>query len=696
MLEKTLVTLKPNVSVESNLNGRAMRFPVFGLPFFRGGERRNVRQVGACRLACPALAAPPQGAVAPQDRARGPRHPAAGLLSPLYVLFPSTGYSLTPMGVIGQRPTRSVLAAWQSRRIEELAPLGAIALGLALGAASLVLYVSRGYSHGMLWLWLSGLVIATAGFVARSRPLPRVAAIEPLFALGAAAVCAPFYLLALYRWPVQVGSDESAVMDAAHQYAHAPGADPFGVSTYLSRPALLFIVWGKLGNLLGGIDLFHMRLLHALVGLLTIAACYVLFRLLLPRNWALFATVLVGINHSMLMISRLAMRENTAVLVLVIAFTLLLWGLRHDNELATFLGGVAAGLGFYVYYPARVTFPIWIVFLIGLAILYRRRFAVRQLLTVGAISAAGFILVATPIVYAESQVPLSVDNRQTGGQRVSLMIYPEGRAEQKAWVYADSEFEGWLKNVEFGLGTFNSQKVDHGWIYVNEGHGFVDPVTGVALWLGVGLVGVALVRRRRDDPGPLLMLGGFAFVFLSLAFVVNKAPNYTRLLVTLPFVAYLVAEAVRWLAGRWRSVRFAPGLIVAVFLAAVVAFNLSAAWDFIQEGRRAGDPIGSTGRYVADRKEIPGEKFFVAASDASPYYVWGGGNRLFGFAEPAQIQAPVDPTTIRFFRAAPPFVLLMRRELWESVAPDLASAYPRGRIRNITPDGARVVLEVPS
>ena len=93
---------------------------------------------------------------------------------------------------------------------------------------------------------------------------------------------------------------------------------------------MLFIVWGKLGNLIGGIDLFHMRLLHAVVGLLTIAACYALFRLLLPRNWAFLGALLVGVNHSMFMISRLAMRENTAVLVLVVALILLLWGFRQQ------------------------------------------------------------------------------------------------------------------------------------------------------------------------------------------------------------------------------------------------------------------------------------------------------------------------------------------------------------------------------
>ena len=34
------------------------------------------------------------------------------------------------------------------------------------------------------------------------------------------------------------------------------GVDPFGVSIYQTRPTLLFVVWGHLGKLIGGIDLY--------------------------------------------------------------------------------------------------------------------------------------------------------------------------------------------------------------------------------------------------------------------------------------------------------------------------------------------------------------------------------------------------------------------------------------------------------
>lgn len=197
------------------------------------------------------------------------------------------------------------------------------------------------------------------------------------------------------------------------------------------------------------------------------------------------------------------------------------------------------------------------------------------------------------------------------------------------------------------------------------------------------------------------MLGGFFVLWLSFALLVNKAPNYTRLLITLPFVAYLVVEALRWATNRWRSVRYAPQLIVGVFVVAVVALNVSAARDYIQLGRKQGEPIGSTGRYARAHENVPGQKFYVASSEAQPYYVWGNlgpdNDRLGRFLRNGSVvQGPVDPTALKDFRAVPPFELFMRREVWQPVAAQLAELYPRGQIRNVMPDGSRVVLVVPS
>jgi hypothetical protein len=575
----------------------------------------------------------------------------------------------------------------------------AFAIGALAGAASLLIYRSNGYSRTMLWLWLLGLAGLSVFFWSRNRALPRVTRRDFLAPLGLMAVFSPLYLLALYRWPVQVSGDEVAIVDVAEDYAQPQGVDPFGLSYYLSRPVLLFLAWGKLGELFGGFDLYHMRLLHAVFGLLTIAATYALLRQLLPRSWAIFASAVLGSSHAFLMISRLAMRENTAVLVAVVGFALLLWGLRNEHALATFLGGVVAGLGFYVYFPARVTMPIWLAFLVLLGLTSRRTFPVRRLVLAGSIALAGFLLMATPITIAESKIQSVPGPSDSEPQRETLMIYADAREKQRQWVFAPTVWEGYKKNVDWGLGTFNNKVADEGFIYRNAGHGFVDPLTGILLWLGVGLLLVRLVRRRADE-GVLLAVSGFLILWLSFAFVVNKAPNYTRLLVTLPFVAYLVTQAVRWLAGRWQSVPRASAVITAGALTALVCWNLAIAWDFVQDGRRDGEVIGSTGRYVTAHSDRPNQKFFITAPGGGwDYYSYGHSiayeNRLKMFAaRDEQVPPAVDLNSLGAFASQAPFALFLRREAYDQVAQQLIQRYPSGRVRNVIPSGTHVVFEV--
>jgi hypothetical protein len=588
----------------------------------------------------------------------------------------------------------------RSRDSRSAVTWGLLGAAAALGAGSLILYRQSGYSRSMLVLWLAALVALAAVFWIWNRALPRIARIDLLVGAGLVGVFAPLYLAALYRWPVQVSSDEEQIVTASRNAAHAQGLDPLGLSTYFNRPALLLIGWGKLGELLGGFDLFHMRLLHALCGLLTLAAAYALFRQLLPRWWAVFASCILGVSHSFLIISRLAMRENTAVLAELVALALLLWGLRRNHPLATFLGGVAAGLGFYVYYPARATIAIWIVFLVALGSIGRQRFPARRILASGAIAIAGFVLVATPIVIAESHIPRAGVPSDFDPQHSTYLIYHEAREREQQWVNASSIAEGVKTNIRWGLGAFNNSVTDNGNIYVNPGHGFVDPLTGILLWLGVGLVIFRLVRRELDE-GELLAAVGFVTLWLGSAFLVNKAPNYTRLLVTLPFAAYLVTVAVRWLAGRWRSLRAGPALVTAGFLAALVAWNLAIAWDYVDLGRRTGDPIGSTGRYIAAHDHIPGQKFFMATTENGDfdYYYYlaasAGVNRMQLFAEDdTKVRRVVQPEQLPSFTESPPFAIFVRRDAWERFAAPLAERYPRGRIRNLTPPGDLVVFEV--
>ena len=273
-------------------------------------------------------------------------------------------------------------------------------------------------------------------FGSKATSWPRPALADVGISAGLGLVFAPLYLIALYEWPVQVNSDEVVVSEVAREYGAMQGVDPFGISNYLGRPAGLFVLWGNLAERLGPANdwFYNVRLLQALFGLLTIAVAFAFFRQLLPRWWAVFATALLGVNHAFLMISRMSMRENTSVLVEVAAFALLFWGLRNEHALLTFLGGFAARLGFSVCVPGRAVSPVWVLFLVLLAFLFRDQFPLRRLAQTGAIALAGFILMAGPVMIAESKIP-----PETTPQRDVLFIYPEARQLQQGWVFANSQ-----------------------------------------------------------------------------------------------------------------------------------------------------------------------------------------------------------------------------------------------------------------
>src|SRR6266508_218532 len=106
---------------------------------------------------------------------------------------------------------------------------GLLGAAATLGAGSLLLYRQSGYSRSMLVLWLAALAALAAIFWSWNRALPRIARKDFLVGAGMVGVLAPLYLAALYRWPVQVSSDEEQLVTAARNAAHGQGLDPLGL-----------------------------------------------------------------------------------------------------------------------------------------------------------------------------------------------------------------------------------------------------------------------------------------------------------------------------------------------------------------------------------------------------------------------------------------------------------------------------------
>jgi hypothetical protein len=171
--------------------------------------------------------------------------------------------------------------------------------------------------------------------------------------------------------------------------------------------------------------------------------------------------------------------------------------------------------------------------------------------------------------------------------------------------------------------------------------------------------------------------------------------------VILPFVAYLVTVALRFLTARAERLHVAaPAALAVAALLAIGSWNGVIGWDFVHSGRFYGDDIGGTGRYVQRHDAPPNERFYVAADQGQwNYYVWGTPSiwqeriRIFARSD-AQVGGVIAPRQLGRFSASPPFVVFMQSGLWSQARTRFRLRYPQARTDEITPDGRLVAVRV--
>ena len=467
----------------------------------------------------------------------------------------------------------------------------------------------------------------------------------------------------------------------------------FGLSDHFSFPALVFIIMGKIGEILGGINLANMRLVHASFGLISILMSYFLFRSFFSQFWALAAAIILGVSHSLIGISRMILWNNSALLMEITALGLLCYGFKKKKLLFCFLGSLAAGLTLYVYFPARVTIIIWFLFLLGSTFILKgisRKFVLKTI----SISLLCFILIAGPIIIATINTP----SEKFSYEKQQQLIFEEGRQMQKSWIGASTEAEGIKTNMINGLTVFNSTKSDYAYIYPNPGHGFVDPLTGVLVWVGVILVISKSIIKRKFETFDLFNLIGLLTLIFFFSFITNKTPNYPRLLIILPFAVYFVVRGISLGLELLKGSNFTKYTVLITLASLIWIWNLVIFNNFIQKGLKEGNDIGSTARYVEIRKNIPGYSFYLLANSQYPYYSWGNKSQwetwLGFFVGTNQHFEILPPENFTDQILQKPFTVFMSNPLWSKSKLAFIEKYPNFQAQIIKPDGSLVAIEV--
>jgi hypothetical protein len=512
-------------------------------------------------------------------------------------------------------------------------------VGLMIVSLGILLYAAHGFSPYSYLYWLigcAGLVFWAFNIAAGPQPaampheirrgisLRRIDRRDWLLLGVLLLVFTPLYLYKAQDFPRQMNTDEISIMSTEQHVTSIPNADLFGPSYYADLPTFIFWMMGKAGLMLGGITLGHMRTLHATSGVVIILLCFGLLRMLkLARSGAFVGAAVIGLNHSLFMISRMAMRDNTALLFELITLLLLLYGWQRRSYGWTLLGGLMGGLTFYTYYPSRITMCLWLAFVAAATIISRfRDWKMAAKLSLMAIS--GVIIIVTPLYIANSK---HVPTDQYATQQ--FLWQKAGRAQEMEYRGTATTRQAVIINIEHGLLAFNKPYSDEGMIYDHPGYGFVDELTGLLLWAGVAAVIIQSIRRRSIGEADMLVLGSFLIIWLSMAFLLTRAPDYTRLLTVLPFLGYLVARAVgacSSLAERQfvnpRLKQALPWLIAVVAVLAVAGANYQIAKNFWQDGNISGDGVGDTLRFQDSRGGENLNWLFVPG-DTAGYYSQG-------------------------------------------------------------------------
>ena len=203
----------------------------------------------------------------------------------------------------------------------------------------------------------------------------------------------------------------------------------------------------------------------------------------------------------------------------------------------------------------------------------------------------------------------------------------------------------------------------------------------------------------------LLMLGGFILLWLLLSSL-TKAPNYTRLLVTLPFVAYLVIQGIKFVGAELREtarkvyhfdVKHLAVILFSAVVIIIASWNISIFGEYVDIGVEKGDIVGGTARYVESKSSIEGYSFYIATASSTPYYSWGEQEQwkmwvgLFtGSGQSVEVLGPETYVD----RIDGPSTVFLSDSLWNQSRDLFIIKYPEYKEHYITPDGKRLAIEI--
>lgn len=297
-----------------------------------------------------------------------------------------------------------------------------------------------------------------------------------------------------------------------------------------------------------GISPWSLRLVSAIVGVLTVIGLYFLAKELFGKHVGALASFLMAISFWHVNFSRIGFRAIMLPLILVFGFYFLWRGLKHASLFNFFLTGVVWGLGVYTYISYRVTPLILLFVLITYWLSIKKDFSLTKyrqtrakILKGLAVFIGTAVVVALPILVYFAQNPTDFSGR-TGAY---LSVW--GQKEP---------FKEFGLSVVKTLGMFNFTG-DYNWRHNISGWPMLSLPVGILFIIGFFKELTHWLKRKHEHFSTThTLLFSWFFVMLSPGFLSIEAPHALRTIGVLPIVMIFAAQGLYWATTklyRWHS-----------------------------------------------------------------------------------------------------------------------------------------------
>ncbi|MFZ5820908.1 MAG: glycosyltransferase family 39 protein [Chloroflexota bacterium] len=302
-----------------------------------------------------------------------------------------------------------------------------------------------------------------------------------------------------------------------------------------------------------GVSLWGWRLSSVLTGLLTVPPLYLLMREMFNRKLAVASAIVLVASPYFIAFSRLGYNNIQALFVTALALYWLYLGLHRKSSLYLYLAGCAAGLGFYVYFAARMGVVIALLFIFLAWV--GRRLKFREAAQAVLLLLVGFALFVAPhILYG-----LQHDPQALGYKAFESVFFNTFNGLQ---FYSEEE----LYSVAPPFVINDNQLFYHPRIYLEllargfirtmlafqrpwliSEHYIAFPLAGSigALFYVIGLAGAFLTIKQ---PRSQLVLLWFFVNALGLSALNTVPPRHTHMVALIPALAILATIGIQAIA----------------------------------------------------------------------------------------------------------------------------------------------------